>query len=121
MVRLMLAASTSATARVSRHANKPEPSPEELRGMQALALTKVTLQGRRHHRYGALAGRHRVLRELGRIAEDHSDSAARTVADHLVQGLKDGSLFGSRHMAFHARALAMRFQDIRTIYGEARA
>jgi hypothetical protein len=115
-------ASTATNApRTSRRASKPAPDEDVRRGMGVLALIKVSVKGRKQHRYGLLAGRHRVLCELGRIAERHGDAAARTVADHLVEGLKDGSLCGSRHAAYKCRELAHRFRDARAVYGEARA
>jgi hypothetical protein len=64
-------------ARVARHARKPPPNREERRAIDALALTNLSMRARKRHRYGKIAGRLRVLRELGRIAAEHGDIAAR--------------------------------------------
>ena len=74
--------------------------------MAALALSKVSLKGRKKHRYGALAGRLHVLRELGLVAKSHGDQAARPIADRIVDGLADGSLSGSKHARYKVRSHA---------------
>src|SRR5262245_37763582 len=86
-----------APERTSRHSHKAVPTTEERRGMAALAISRLSLRSRKQHRYGALAGRLQVLRELGRVAELHGDQAARSIADQIVEGLADGSLAGSKH------------------------
>src|SRR5262245_54621750 len=97
--------------RTSRHSHKPLPTAEEQRGMAALALSKVSLKGRKKHRYGALAGRLHVLRELGSVAKSHGDQAARTIADRIVDGLAGGSLSGSKHARYKVRELAHRLRQ----------
>src|SRR5262245_58408492 len=89
-----------ALERTSRHSHKPLPTAEEQRGMAALAISRLSLRNRKRHRYGALAGRLQVLRELGRVAEFHGDQAARNIADEIVEGLADGYLSGSKHARY---------------------
>jgi hypothetical protein len=47
--------------------------------MDALALTNLSIRARKKHRYGKIASRFRVLREIGRIAAEHGDIAARQI------------------------------------------
>jgi hypothetical protein len=97
--------------RISRHANKPAPDADVRRAMSALDLTNIPMRARKAHRYGILAGRHRVLRELGLIAESHGPLVARMVADRLAAGLADGSIVGSKHAFYEARAAARRLDQ----------
>jgi hypothetical protein len=117
IVRRMLGTHHRPAERTSRHAHKPLPTEEELRGMAALAISRIPMHARKEHRYGMLAGRLCVLRELGRVAESHGDHAARMIADHIVEGLADGSLCGSKHARYKVRELVHRLRDIAEING----